>query len=127
MIVPWVFAVVITLAYRLQAGRWRFDALMPAEGFGFFVVGGVTLAIGLWSERPLASRWLAVGLIPPLLLSLVQGVAVGTGAAHGETPPSAAVMTLLWVLVWSFNVVWLAAVGVAWVLLRRLRRATLEG
>ena len=127
MMVPWAFAVVITLAYRLQAGRWRFDALMPAEGFGFFVVGGVSLAIALWPLRRLRRRWLVVGLIPPLLLALVQGVAVSTGAAHGETPPSASVMTLLWVLVWSFNVVWLAAVGVAWVLLRRLRRATLEG
>src|SRR4030042_2347028 len=79
-----ILAPVVFVVIRLvQAGRFLFDYLMPAEVFPVVLLGGCLLAWAAWrarSHRKLIG-W-SLGLTGGLLLG-AMGLAVGTGVASG--------------------------------------------
>ena len=83
ILAPVVFAVI----RLVQAGRFLFDYLMPAEVFPVVLLGGCLLAWAAWrarSHRKLIG-W-SLGLTVGLLLGAI-GLAVVTGLASGAAEP----------------------------------------
>ena len=86
--IPILAPVLFAAAFRIQAGMFRFDYLMPAELFPAALAGGCLL---LWAAlRARARRGLIGGsLAGAVVLPVVgQALASATGLASGRTEPT---------------------------------------
>jgi hypothetical protein len=115
---PLLAPVVLSVARLIQARRFLFDYLMPAEFFPLVLIGGFLLmlaAIRMRKYRGLIG-WGLGGAV--LLLAGSQGLAVATGLASGRTTPGG----WQWALVLAGLVAYILAVivtGIGGVLLLR--------
>ena len=112
ILTPFLFSAL----FFIRAGRFRFDYLMPAEMFLFFIVGGALL---VWAAlRARSRRRLIAWALGIAVVSVVGGqlLAVATGLASGETEATGWPLALVLgsIAVYSLAVV---AVGVGGVLL----------
>lgn len=85
---PVLAPVLFSAARFIQARRFRFDYLMPAELFPLFLAGGLLL---LWAAARAHSQRGIIGWsfgIAIVLLFGSQVLAVVTGLASGETEPA---------------------------------------
>ncbi|MCB8917961.1 MAG: hypothetical protein H6666_08545 [Ardenticatenaceae bacterium] len=117
---PILAPVLLTVAVVIVEREFLFDYLMPAELFLFVPVGSGLL---IWAALRAGASWKRIGwglLAAAALLVSVQGLAVVTGLASGET----AVGGWQWVLVLALLAAYclaLLAIGVGSLqLLRRL-------
>ena len=85
---PILAPVLFAAAFRIQAGMFRFDYLMPAELFPVALAGGCLL---LWAAvRARARRGLIGGSLAGAVVLPVAGQALATvtGLASGRTEPA---------------------------------------
>jgi hypothetical protein len=115
---PLLAPVILSVARLIEAHRFLFDYLMPAEFFPLVLIGGFLLllaAIRLRKYRGLIGWGLGSAV---LLLAGSQGLAVATGLASGRTNPGG----WQWALVLAGLVAYILAVivtGIGGVLLLR--------
>ncbi len=115
---PIVAPIVLSAIFSIYWGMLRFDYLMPAELFPCALAGGGLL---LWAALRAKRRQGLVGwglAAAVILLLSVQGLAVVTGLATGETAPGG----WQWALVLAALVLYTLAViamGIGGILLTR--------
>ncbi len=118
---PLAAPVILTLIVLIVYREFHFDYLMPAELFVFSIVGGGLLQwAALRAKQPW--KWIAVALGAAVTLLVgMQGAAMLTGLAHGETAVGGWETTLVLFLLGLFwlALIWLALSGVR--MIRRLK------
>ncbi len=85
---PIVAPILLTVAFLIAKGQFRFDYLMPAELFPAALVGGGLL---FWAALRIRSRQKLIVwslIIATATLASSQGLAVITGLASGEREPT---------------------------------------
>jgi hypothetical protein len=84
---PLLAPVVLSVARLIQARRFLFDYLMPAEFFPLVLIGGFLLLLAAIRMRKYHGLigWGLGGAV--LLLAGSQGLAIATGLASGRTTP----------------------------------------
>jgi hypothetical protein len=115
---PILAPVLLTVAFLISTGTFRFDFLMPAELFLFAVAGGVLLIWAAWRAHAYL-KLISWGLGSAVFF-LVGGqvLAEVTGLASGEREPSGFWFILVLALL-GFYILALIAMGVGGVLLSR--------
>lgn len=84
--VPLMAPLLLSAAFLISTGMFRFDYLMPAELFLFALGGSGLLLWAAWRAR-LPKGWIGWGLgIAAVMLVAGQALAVVTGLASGEIP-----------------------------------------
>ncbi len=118
--VPLLAPFLISAIFFGSTGLLRFDYLMPAELFGFALVGGLLL---VWGGARSGLGWRPAGIplgVAALFLVLAQGLAMVSGLASGRIEAKgfwmAAVVTLL--IVSAIAMVFLGIAGIR--LIRRV-------
>jgi hypothetical protein len=113
--------VLLWIGFSIRRGAFgldHFDYLMPAELFPVALVGGLLLVgVALWVRRHRLLVGGSLGLAVILLVGM-QGLAVVTGLAHGETQPGGWEWALVMGTLGAF-VLTLVGLGVGGVLLWR--------
>ena len=85
---PLVAPVLLTIAFLISTGTFRFDYLMPAELFLFALAGGGLLIWAAWRARA-HLKLISWGLGSAVFFLVGgQALAVVTGLASGEREPS---------------------------------------
>lgn len=115
---PLLTPVVVSVARLIEARRFLFDYLMPAEFFPLVLIGGFLLMLAAIRTRKYRGLigWGLGGAV--VLLAGSQGLAVVTGLASGRTTPGG----WQWALVLAGLVAYILAVivtGIGGVLLLR--------
>jgi hypothetical protein len=118
--VPVLAPIFFSLMRLLQAGRFQFDYLLPAELFPLAWLGGGLL---IWAaiRARLRIRPIAISAALMVLLWLAaSGVAIATGLASGRTEPVGPVMILVVVPLVLYSLAVLATAILGILLLRDL-------
>ena len=92
---PTAATVLLSLVGSIASRQFLFDYLMPAELSLFAIIGAGLL---LWAAIRVRSKvwWVVVGLVLMVLMLLgSQGLAVVSGLASGDTPPSGGIFIVV--------------------------------
>jgi hypothetical protein len=115
---PILAPILLTAAFLIAEGQFRFDYLMPAELFLAALVGGGLL---IWAALRAHSRQKHIAwslIIAAAALAASQGTAVVTGLASGEIEPAGWPLLLVLTLLVIYTLA-LVTQGIGGVLLLR--------
>ncbi len=116
--IPILAPIVLSLAFRVARGWFRFDYLMPAELFPVALASGGLL---LWAANRARSRKRLIGWslgAAVCMLAAGQAMAVLTGLASGESEPAGLSWSLVVFSLVAYSVS-VAAMGAGGILLLR--------